>query len=104
MGVNLRPHKVVAKIEDGRDIHALTFTEGPFSEIVFSYESVSFNEESRDGEDVLSVKFEYTVHDTTEKSKSYDKAAFEKELGDFLIELVFYGLERDKLGVLDAQH
>lgn len=102
MGVTLRPHRVVAKIEDGRDIHALTFTEGPFSEIIFSYEDVSFYEEHKDGEDVLRVKFEYFVHDVTENSKDYDKEAFEKELGDFLVELVFYGLEKDKLGVLDA--
>lgn len=104
MGVKLRPHRVVAKIEDGRDIHALTFTEGPFSDIVFSYEDVSFEEEDRNGDSVLRVKFEYFVHDVTENSKDYDKEAFEKELGDFLVELVFYGLEKDKLGVLDAEY
>lgn len=101
MGVQLRPHKVLGAIQDGKELHALSLTEGQFSGIVFSYEDVSFKEE----EDKLKIKFEYFVHEVPEEIKNYDKKSFEKELGDFLVELLYYGLEKDyPLGVINAKN
>lgn len=74
------------------------FTSGEFAGIIFSYTTVEFKEEQRENEDVLKVAFEYFVHDVPKQCKDYDKSAFEKELGDFLVELTYYGLERDFLG------
>jgi hypothetical protein len=101
MGVTLRPHKVVAKIEDGQDLHALVFTEGDFAGIIFSYENVKFTE--TDGGQ-LKISFTYYVHSVPDDKEDYDRDSFKKELSDFLVELLFYGLEKDKIGVLNAQH
>ena len=94
----LRPHKVLGRAGPDGDQHALMLTTGPFAGIIFSYTTVEFKEEKRDDEDVLKVAFEYFVHDVPKQCKDYDKVAFEKELGDFLVELTYYGLERDFLG------
>lgn len=94
----LRPHKVLGRAGPDGDQHSLMLTTGQFAGIIFSYTTVQFKEEQRGDEDVLKVSFEYFVHDTPRHLKDYDKAAFEKELGDFLIELTYYGLERDFLG------
>jgi hypothetical protein len=100
MGVKVRSHQVLGTIEDGKDIHALCLLEGDFSGIVFSYEDVSFDER----EDALKMNFEYFVHEVPESRVGYDKKAFEKELGDFLVELLYYGLEKDyPLGITDAK-
>lgn len=98
----LRPHKVLGRTGYGGDQHALALTTGPFAGIIFSYDEVSFNED--DENDKLKISFEYFVHDVPGDKKDYDKEAFEKELGDFLVELLYYGLERDKLGFVDEQN
>lgn len=98
----LRPHKVLSRTGYGGDTHALMLTEGPFAGIVFSYDTVKFGEIVEDEETVLKVSFEYTVHETPPSLQEYDKATFEKHLGDFLIELTYYGLERDFLGFTDT--
>lgn len=98
----LRPHKVLGKSDPEQgSLHALTLTEGPFSGIIFSYTTVNFEEDKEN--DKLRVKFEYFVHDVPPEKKGYDKAVFENELGDFLVELLYYGLERDKLGFIDGE-
>ena len=99
----LRPHKVLGRHGYGGDVHALSLTDGPFAGIVFSYTSVSFSEENLDNEDKLKIKFEYHVHEVPQVLQGYDKSAFEGELGDFLVELLYYGLERDKLGFIDGE-
>jgi hypothetical protein len=102
MGVQLRPHKVLGAIVDGKELHALCLTSGDFSFIVFSYKDVKFEEDQE--KQKLVIKFEYDVHEVPESRKGYDKSAFEKELGDFLVELLYYGLEKDyPLGVVDAK-
>ena len=53
--------------------------------------------------DKLVVGYEYYIHDVPEDKYGFDKTAFEKELGDFVVELLYYGLERDKLGFIDDQ-
>lgn len=98
----LRPHKVLGKNdpEEG-SLHALTLTTGPFAGIIFSYMNVGFEEDAAN--DKLRIKFEYFVHDVPKDKANYDKALFENELGDFLVELLYYGLERDHLGFIDGE-
>lgn len=96
----LRPHSVVGKSGYNGDQHALALKEGPFSGIVFSYTEVGFNEEEIDNETKLKISFEYLVHDVPKDKVGYDKIAFEQELGDFMVELLYYGLERDHLGFI----
>lgn len=97
----LRPHKVLGRSGYDRDLHALTLTDGSFAGIVFSYTHVQFNEDVEN--DKLKVSFEYYVHEVPRDKEGYDKAAFENELGDFIVELLFYGLEKDHLGFVDEQ-
>lgn len=99
----LKPHKVLGRSGYGGDLHALAFTEGPYAGIVFSYYDVEFTEEHLDNEDKLKIHFEYNVHEVPEVLKDYDKEGFEKELGEFMIQLLYYGLERDHLGFIDEQ-
>lgn len=87
--MNVRPHKTLER--DG--VIAMQLTEGEFSGIIFSYGRVSFEE--NETQDNLKVHFDYEVHD--DLGLAYDKAAFEKELGDFLIELVAFGAEKNNL-------
>jgi hypothetical protein len=100
----LRQHKVLGRAGHNGDQHALCLTTGPFAEIVFSYTEVSFKEEEIGDETKLKISFEYIVHDVPKDKIEYDKATFEKELGDFLVELLYYGLERDFLGFTDEQN
>lgn len=100
----LRPHKVLGRSGYGGDLHALTLETGPFAGIIFSYDNVNFSEETLENEDKLKIHFEYHVHEVPPALKDYDKASFENELGDFLVELLYYGLERDKLGWIDEQN
>lgn len=100
---NLRPHKVLQTRGEFNDTHALSLKTGDFAGIIFSYNSVAFNEDP--GSDHLSIAFDYEVHDVPEHLENYDKSSFEKELGDFLLELVEYGLEKDNLGyITDEQN
>ena len=68
-------------------------TEGEYSGIIFSYGRVSFDEDKEN--DRLKVKFDYTIHE--EEPESLDKVAFEKELGDFLMELMMYGIIKNDI-------
>ena len=99
MKTKLRPHKVLSKIEIGGDIHALSLKEGPFSDIVFSYKDVHFEENEE--QDHLKVKFDYDVHYVPEDRLGFDTKAFEKELGDFVVELLMYGVEKENLGFIN---
>lgn len=101
MGVQLRPHTVLGSHED-ESLHALCLTEGEHSGIIFSYKDVKFKEDVDN--DKLRIHFEYEVHEVPQERKDYDKQKFEKELGDFLVELVYYGLEKDHLGYIDAKN
>jgi hypothetical protein len=98
----LRPHKVLGTNTAEGDLHALTLLTGPFAGIIFSYTDVKFSED--EANDKLKVAFEYFVHDVPEDKEGYSTSQFENELGDFLMELVFYGLERDNLGFIDEQN
>lgn len=99
MKTKLRPHKVLGKRTDEGDLHALSLTEGPFAGIIFSYNDVSFEEDKEN--DKLKIAFDYDVHSVPYDKHGYDQEAFEKELGDFVVELLYYGLERNHLGFID---
>lgn len=98
----LRPHRVLGKTSPTGDLHALSFTSGEFADIIFSYNSVEFNEDVEN--DVLRVAFEYHIHDVPHHLRDYDKERFKIEIGDFIIALLHYGIERDKLGYIDEQN
>lgn len=99
MTTQLRPHKVLGRMINGVDVNALCFDEGNFSEIIFMYKDVSFTEDTAN--DKLIMHFEYEVLDVPSYREGYDKVQFEKELGDFMVQLLYYGLERDHLGFID---
>lgn len=88
----LRPHRMLEKNIDNQQIYAINFTDGDFTDIIFSYGKVEFIEDEEN--DKLITKFDYTVH---EHKKKYNKKKFEKELGDFLIEMVMNGLMKNNL-------
>ena len=80
----VRPHKTLER----NGVLALMLTEGEFSGIIFSYGRVSFEEDKQN--DRLRVKFAYTIHE--EEPENLDHEAFKNELGDFLMELMMYGV------------
>ena len=90
MTTNVRPHKTLER--DNRI--ALQLLEGEFSGVIFSYDSIKFEEDK--GKDSLKVTFNYELHKELPclYAKDNSKALFEKELGDFLIELTMFGLEQ----------
>jgi len=98
--MKLRPHKVLGRSTAEGELHALCFTEGPFSDIVFSYTTVNFEE--NEAQDHLVVKFEYNTHFVPDDKLDYDVESFEKELGDFVVELLLYGVEKEHLGFIDG--
>jgi hypothetical protein len=94
----LMPHKVLSdKSVNGLPV-GLTFTENQFAGIVFRYNNVKFNEDKDN--DVLKVQFDYTVLDVPEALVDYDKNTFEKIVSEFGLQLLYYGLERDHLGMM----
>ena len=102
MTIQLRSHKVLGRMIDGIDINAICFNEGDFSEIIFMYTNVSFTEDIDN--DKLIMHFKYEVLDVPTYREGYDKIQFEKELGDFMVQLLYYGLERDHLGYIDGDN
>lgn len=85
----LRPHRRLER----NGLIALELTTGPYSGIIFSYGGVKFEENKE--EDRLHVKFDYTIHEN--EPEDLDKVAFEKEIGDFLLEIVLYQIEEKSL-------
>ena len=87
--INLRPHKT---LERNGQI-ALQLSEGKFSGIIFSYGRVEF-EENKDAEE-LKVIFDYELHD--DAGIEYDPKELKQYLGDFLIELIIFGIEQNNI-------
>jgi hypothetical protein len=85
----LRPHRRLER----NGVIALELTSGPYQGIIFSYGAVKFEENTE--LDHLRVKFEYNIHDV--EPDDLDKVAFEKELGDFLLEIILYQMEEKSL-------
>lgn len=88
---NMFPHKVLENKYDG--IHAIKFTSGKFSDIIFSYGKVEFPEIEET--DIAKLSFEYDVHD--DAGVEYNKDEFEAHLGDFLVQLIIYGIKNNDI-------
>jgi|688.fasta_scaffold719086_2 hypothetical protein len=101
MKTKLRPHKVLGQTSPKGELHALTWTTGEFAGIVFSYEDVNFVE--KPDEDNVTLSYGYTLYEVPEDLKGFNKSKFETELGDFMVQLLYYGLEKDKLGYIDDE-
>lgn len=98
----LMPHKVLSDSSPNGKPVGICFTENEFMGIVFKYNNVSFTEVVE--EDKLQIHFDYEVLDVPPELEGYDKLAFEKVLGDFVVQLLYYGLERDHLGFIDDEN
>lgn len=85
----LRPHKVLENTHNG--CQAIKLTETPYSGIIISYGAVSFDEVG----DHIKLKFDYEVHD--DAGIEYDKQELEQYLGDFLQELIVWGIHNNDL-------
>lgn len=82
----VRPHVVLESKSTG--ISAIKLTDGPYSGIIFNYGKVEFVEDYDN--DKLHIKFEYDLHN--DGGLKYNKEDFEIYLGEFLQELIMYGL------------
>jgi hypothetical protein len=87
--IKVRPHKT---LERNGQI-ALQLSEGEYSGIIFSFGGVSFDENKQ--LDHLTIKFDYTIYEG--EDETLDKAAFEKYIGDFLMELIVWGAHENNL-------
>jgi hypothetical protein len=85
----MRAHRTLER----NGIIALELTENQYSGIIFSYGKVSFEES--EAKDNLKVYFDYEIHEGADKIE--DKVAFEKELGDFILEMIVNGIEKNDL-------
>lgn len=85
----IRPHKTLER--NGQ--LAIQLSEGEYKGIIFSYGKVDFEE--NEAKDHLKVHFEYDLIDNA--GLEIDDAALHTYLGDFLIELVVFGLEQNNL-------
>ena len=72
-------------------VEALSFTEGQFEGIIFSYSKVQLIEQN----DKLLIKFEYVVHENP--YDFFDVQEFEKEISETLTDLVHEGLAKNTL-------
>ena len=100
MKTQLSPHKVLGKSSPYYgELHALSFTTGEFSDIIFSYTDVKFIENG----DTLTIAFEYHLHDVPSDKQDFDKQKLEMELGDFITSLLHYGIEKRNLGFIDGE-
>jgi len=91
----MRQHTFIGKVPDS-DVHILSFSDGEFKDIPFSFDTVSFDTSS----DSLVVKFEYTIWDESTVLTELSKKVFETELGDFIMEVLKYGAKEGNLGII----
>ena len=68
---------------------AIKLTNDPYSGIMFVYGKVELNDDSP------TLKFEYEMIEDIDTV--YNKEAFEKYIGDLLVELIQYGLENNDI-------
>lgn len=93
-----RQHEVLTETSGSQVFHPIRLQSGPYEGIIFTYGMVKLVEDG----DSLILKFDYDVHEVPEGLEDYDADGLEKELGDFLVELIEYGLMTDTLGVTDG--
>jgi 3-oxoacyl-ACP reductase-like protein len=86
-----RPHQVLESRATGQT--AIKLTEEPYSGIIFNYDRVEFVPD--DENDKLHIKFEYDI--VNDNGVKYVKEELETYLGDFLQELIMYGILNNDL-------
>ena len=94
----LREHQVLEN-KNSPNSYAIKLLEAPYSGIIYSYGEVSFDKINGDAnEEHATLKFEYDVHDWAgydfTKKQKYD---FEIYLGDFLRDLIIFGLKENNI-------
>ena len=81
------------KIHEGETpLNVIELSEGEYSGIRFQYGKINFIENDEKG---LVLQFEYDILDAC--GKEIDQDAFEKYIGDFLVDLIEYGLTQNDL-------
>lgn len=85
-------YKVMESHESG--IQAIQLTDDPYNGIIFSYGKVEFPEDKID-DDGCTLSFDYEIHD--DAGIEYDKGKLETYLGDFLVELIMFGLSKNEI-------
>lgn len=88
----LTGHQVVEQYETATE--AIRLTDPPYAGIIFSYGRVEFPEDQMDNEN-CTLSFDYTIHD--DAGVEYVKEEFEHYLGDFLVELIMYGISKNEI-------
>ncbi len=89
-------HKIVEHKHHG--VHAILLTDEPYSGIIFSYGKVEFtNDGEPDENGDAHLKFDYEIHEIPENYESHDPDAFEKYIGDFLLELIMNGIKNNDI-------
>lgn len=74
-------------------IEALSFTEGPFAGIIFSYSRVQLLEDKKN--DQLAIKFDYDIIENP--LEEFDVEEFEQELGAHLTDLLYQGVVNNSI-------
>ena len=87
----MRKHVVLENKHNGTQ--AIKLLEDPYSGIIISYGKVSFDTNEEDA--ILKLNFEYNIHEDC--GYDYDKVELENYLGDFLQELILYGLTHNDI-------
>ena len=78
--------------ETDSSLDEIELTEGEYSGVKFKYGKINFVEKD---EKELAIEFEYDILDAC--GKEIDLDAFEKYIGDFLVQLIEYGLSQNSL-------
>jgi hypothetical protein len=78
-------------VDSDHGIQAIKLTDEPYSGIIFSYGKVEFPDSE---EPILS--FEYNLHHVPD-GMIYDEEEFKQYIGDFLIELIMWGLKQNSI-------
>lgn len=89
----MRSHKLRGKV-NLQGTFVIEFTDGSYAGIPFSYNDVSFTEDSEN--DKLKISFKYDIHAPI--PDDFNKQSFEHELGDFLVECIYESLKNNTLG------
>jgi len=74
-------------------IEALSFTDGPFAGIIFSYSKVQLLEDTKN--DQLALKFDYDILENP--LAEFEVEEFEQALGDHLVDLLKNGIDANTL-------
>jgi hypothetical protein len=78
------------------EMHAIQLTDEPYNGIIFSFGEVTFPTDGEpDSDGNVTLKFDYDIHD--DAGIEYNKEEFEKYLGDFLTELIIYGVKNNNI-------